>query len=280
MRTATMLRSLVFTAALAALVSCSSDDDDINFVDDDTRPANVLLAEANAALDAGDPEEAAVLYEEVERLHPWSPEAKEAMIQASFSYYQAGQYEQAALAAQRFLQFYPADREAARAQYLIGVSYYDQIVDVGRDQANTRRALQELRTVGDRYPGTSYARDAKLKIDLTLDHLAGKEMDVGRFYLKRGQQVAAINRFRTVIERYQTTTHAPEALHRLVESYLALGVTSEAQTAAAVLGHNFPGSDWYADSYALLTGVDLRPDEDSDSWISKSYRQIVEGEWL
>jgi len=279
MRPASLLRSVVVAAALVALSACSSDDE-ASLVEDDARPADVLLAEANATLLDGNPAQAAAQYEEVERLHPWSNEAKEAMIQASFAYYQAGQYEQAALAAERFLQFYPTDAEAARAQYLIGVSYYDQIADVGRDQGNTRRALQELTAVVDRYPETSYARDAKLKIDLTRDHLAGKEMEIGRFYLKRGQHVAAINRFRTVIERYQTTTHAPEALHRLVESYLAMGVTNEAQTAAAVLGHNFPGSDWYADSYDLLTGANLSPSEDDDSWISRSYRQIVEGEWL
>ncbi len=279
MRPASLFRPLAIAAIVVALAACSSDDDD-SFVTDDTRPADVLLAEANASLNDGDAETAAIQYEEVERLHPWSSEAKEAMIQASYAYYLSGGYEQAALAAQRFLQFYPTDPQAARAQYLIGVSYYDQIADVGRDQANTRRALQELRTVVDRYPGTSYARDARIKLDLTLDHLAGKEMEIGRFYLKREQYVAAINRFRTVIERYQTTTHAPEALHRLVESYLSIGVPGEAQTAAAVLGHNFPGSDWYADSYALLTGVDLSPEDNDDSWISKSYRQIIAGEWL
>ena len=279
MRHVHLLRSLAIAAAVITVSACSSDDEDV-FLEDDTRPASVLLAEADAALADGDAELAAVRYEEVERLHPWSSEAKVAMIEASQAYYLSENYEQAALAAQRFLAFYPTDPEAPRAQYLIGVSYYDQIADVGRDQANTRRALQELRTVEDRYPDTSYARDARLKIDLALDHLAGKEMEVGRFYLKRGQHVAAINRFRTVIERYQTTTHAPEALHRLVESYLALGVVNEAQTAAAVLGYNFPGSPWYADSYALLTGVDLAPQEDDDSWISRSYRQIVQGEWL
>lgn len=278
MRPVHLLRTFAIVALLA-VSACSSDDED-GFVEDDTRPAGVLLAEADQALADGDPATAALLYEEVERLHPWSAEAKIAMLEASQSYYEAGQYEQAALAAERFLQFYPTDQQAPRAQYLIGVSYYDQIVDVGRDQANTRRALQALRAVEDRYPDTSYARDARLKIDLAVDHLAGKEMEVGRFYLKRGQHVAAINRFRTVIERYQTTTHTPEALHRLVESYLAIGVVNEAQTAAAVLGYNFPGSEWYADSYALLTGVDLLPQEDDESWISRSYRQIIGGEWL
>jgi len=231
MRPVSLLRSLTVAAMLVAVAACSSDDEG-SIVEDDARPADELLAEADKALADGNPASAAVKYEEVERLHPWSTEAKTAMIQASQSYYQAGQYEQAALASKRFLEFYPTDPEAAHAQYLVGVSYYDQIADVGRDQANTRLALQELNAVVDRYPDSDYARDAKLKIDLTRDHLAGKEMTIGRFYLKRGEYVAAINRFRTVIERYQTTTHAPEALHRLVECYLALGVTSEAQTGA------------------------------------------------
>ena len=152
--------------------------------------------------------------------------------------------------------------------------YYEQISDVGRDQRMTEQALNALSEVVKRFPDTPYARDARLKVDLTIDHLGGKEMEVGRFYQGRKEYVAAINRYRRVIEQYQTTTHTPEALHRLVECYLALGVTSEARMAAAVLGHNFPGSDWYADSYYLLEGVDLRPEKDENSWLGRVWKSI------
>ena len=154
------------------------------------------------------------------------------------------------------------------------MSYYEQITDVGRDQEVTQLALVSLEEVVRRFPASEYARDAGLKIDLTRDHLAGKEMSVGRYYLKRGQYVAAINRFRTVVESYQSTTHVPEALHRLTETYLALGVENEAQPAAAVLGHNIPRSDWYMDSYGLLRGRNLEPSEDEGSWISRVWGSV------
>ncbi|MEL6218659.1 MAG: outer membrane protein assembly factor BamD, partial [Pseudomonadota bacterium] len=200
---------------------------------------------------------------------------------SAFSSYEGGQYTDARTAARRYVELYPSDEDAAYAQYLIALSYYDNIVDVERDQAMTENALQELTEVVRRYPQSDYARDAALKVDLTLDHLAGKQMAVGRYYLKRGHYTAAINRFRLVVDEYDTTSQTPEALHRLTEAYLALGLEREAIASAAVLGHNYPGSDWYLDSYELLTGRDLVPDdEDADGFFTRVYRRVIQGEWL
>ncbi len=190
------------------------------------------------------------------------------------------EFDRAITAGERFLNFFPSDPDSPYAQYLIGMSWYDQIVDVKRDQSATRMALQELEEVVRRYPGTDYAREAQLKIDLTRDQLAGQEMMIGRYYLGQGHNIAAINRFKVVLSRYQTTSHTPEALHRLVEAYLRLGITSEAQTAAAVLGYNFPGSEWYEASYAMMQGADLAPFEDRESWISRSFRRVTTGDTL
>jgi outer membrane protein assembly factor BamD len=275
-----MIRSVQgFFAIIAAigLVGCASDD--VSLTDDD-RPAESIFAEGDALAVEGDWIEAAQRYDDVERLYPYSRLAKDAMLRSAEAYYRAELYDRARLAAERFLSFHPTDPQASRAQYLIANTWYDQIVDVGRDQGATREALAALRETVQRYPGTEEARAAQLKLDLTRDHLAGKEMEVGRYYLKRQHYIAAINRFRTVIERYQTTSQTPEALYRLVEAYLALGVPWEAQTAAAVLGHNFPGSTWYAAAFDQLTGSNLAPKENSDSWISRAYRQVIRGEWL
>jgi outer membrane protein assembly factor BamD len=192
----------------------------------------------------------------------------------AYAHYREARYDDALNAIDRFLSLHPGHQSAPYAYYLRALCYYEQIADVTRDQKNTELALGALSEVVRRYPGTGYARDAQLKIDLTYDHLAGKDMEIGRFYLTRGEYHAAINRFRRVIEQYQTTTHVPEALHRLTEAYLALGIVDEAQTAAAVLGHNYPGSEWYADSYLLLTGVDSRPQENKGSWISRTFGAI------
>ena len=273
-----MIRAAAALIAAFALSGCAGDEADP--LVDDERPPEQIFAEGERLLADGEAAEAAERFDDVERLYPYSAEARDAMLRAAQAYYAAENLDQARLAAERFLSFYPTDPRAAEAQYLIANTWYAQIADVGRDQGATREALAALRETVNRYPGTEEARAAQLKLDLTLDHLAGKEMEVGRYYLKRGHYVAAINRFRTVIDRYQTTSHTPEALHRLVESYMALGVASEAQTAAAVLGHNFPGSRWYAASFDLLTGSDLRPRENSDSWISRAWRQVVKGEWL
>jgi outer membrane protein assembly factor BamD len=201
------------------------------------------------------------------------------MLMSAFAYHEGQLYEDSRAAADRYLAFYPADVDAPYAQFLIALSYYDQIVDIGRDQANTFEALQEMRDIIERYPDSEYAASAQLKFELALDHLAGKEMEVGRFYLGRGHYTAAINRFRVVVEDYQTTTHTPEALHRLVEAYLSLGLVAEAQTAGAILGYNFQGSEWYADSYRLLTGRGVQPADVGEGWLNRTYRQVLLGQW-
>lgn len=223
---------------------------------------------------------AAHYFGEIERLYPYSSWAKRALIMEAFSYHRGRDYPQARLAAQRFIDFYPADADSAYAHYLLALSYYDQIDDVGRDQGLTFQALQALRVVIEKFPDTEYARSAVLKFDLAFDHLAAKEMEIGRYYLKRKHYAAAANRFRVVVEQFQTTQHTPEALHRLVEAYLALGLTEEAQTAGAILGHNYKSTEWYTDSYRLLTGQGLDARSLGNNWLSSVYRQMVRGEWL
>lgn len=228
----------------------------------------------------GKPESAIRYFAEVERLYPYSEWARRALIMQAFTYHQGKNYEDARAAAQRFLDYYPGDEEAAYAKYLMALSYYDQIDEVGRDQGLTFQALQALREVIEEYPNSEYARSAILKFDLAFDHLAAKEMEIGRYYLKKGHYTSAINRFRVVVQDFQTTTHTAEALHRLVEAYLALGFTDEAQTAGAILGHNYQSSPFYDDSYKLLTGRGLSMEAKGDSWLSKVYRQVIKGEWL
>ena len=242
--------------------------------------AEEIYKRAEYDLNNNDFEDAAKWFGEVERLYPYSEWAKRAVIMQAFAHHKDREYELSRASAQRFLDFYPADEDAAYAQYLLALSYYDQIDEIGRDQGLTFQALQALRIVIERYPDTEYARSSILKFDLAFNHLAAKEMEIGRYYLKRDHFPAAINRFRVVVEQFQTTTHTPEALHRLVEAYLALGLDAEAQTAGAILGHNFQSTEWYEDSFALLTAKGLKPEAKGDSWLSKLYRQLVRGEWL
>ena len=272
-------------AALALLAVCLLASCSLFGQSEDERPLESFSAEeiyrqGELTLAAGDTEEAAALFSEVERLYPYSEWSRRALVMQAFAYHQDRDYEAARGSAQRFLTLFPADKDAAWAQYLLALSYYDQIDDVGRDQGLTFQALQSLRDVIEKYPDSEYARSAILKFDLAFDHLAAKEMEIGRFYLKRGHYVAAINRFRVVVEDFQTTSQTPEALHRLVESYLSLGLASEAQTAGAILGHNFRSTDWYQDSFALLTGQGLRPEAKGNSWLRQVYRQTIRGEWL
>ncbi len=225
-------------------------------------------------------DQAVKYFAEVERLYPYSEWAKRALIMEAFGYHKDRKYEESRSAAQRYIDTYPAEEDAAYAKYLLALSYYDQIDDVGRDQGLTFQALQALRAVIEEYPDSDYAKSSILKFDLAFDHLASKEMEIGRYYLKRKQYAAAINRFRVVVEQYQTTTQTPEALYRLIEGYLSLGLTDEAQTAGAILGYNFQATDWYQDAYNLLTrqGLELKPK--GDGWLAKVYRQVVRGEWL
>lgn len=235
-------------------------------------PVEMIYNRAMDELQSGDYRAAAAYFQEVERQYPYSVWARRAILMTAYSYYEINKYSDAIGACDRFLALYSGNKDAAYAYYLKAISYYEQIVDVGRDQATTQQALVALNDVVTRFPGTRYARDARLKLDLALDHLAGKEMAIGRYYLRKQQYVAAINRFRTVVQSYQTTAQVPEALHRLVEAYVALGVRGEAQQAAAVLGYNYPGSRWYEESYALMTGTPLssRP---GGSWLDDIFER-------
>lgn len=265
-RLARAAAALMLAATLSACAFGASET-----VVEEPAPPEELMARADALFAEERWAAAATAYGEVERLHPASTLVKRAMIRSAESSYRDYNYDQTVVTATRFLEFYPSDERAPYAQYMIAMSFYNQITDVDRDQSVTRQALQQLRTLINRYPNSEYAREGQLKLDLTVDHLAGQEMTVGRYYLRRRQYVGAINRFRTVVERYQSTTHVAEALHRLVEAYLALGVINEAQTAAAVLGHNFPGSEWYQYSFAMLNGQDIEIVEDERSWISRAW---------
>ncbi len=242
--------------------------------------AETIYQRAELELETDDPEEAAEYFGEVERLYPYSEWGRRALVMQAMAYHRSGEYESARSAAQRYLDVFPAGEDAAYAQYLLALSYYDQIDDVGRDQGLTFQALQSLRTVIETYPDTEYARSAVLKFDLAFDHLAGKEMEIGRYYLKRQHYAAAIRRFRVVVEEFQTTTHTPEALLRLVESYLSLGLEDEARTAGAILGYNYRSSDSYQRAYALLSNRGLSPEAAGDNWLAAIYRQVVRGEWL
>ena len=242
--------------------------------------AEQIFTRGEFELERGKAKKAAEYFSEIERLYPYSEWAKRALMMQAFALHQAKDYENSRSVAQRFIDFYPADEDAAYAQFVLALSYYDQIDDIGRDQGLTYQALQTLQTLIERYPESEYARSAILKFDLAFDNLAAKEMEVGRYYLKRGHFSAAINRFRVVVEDFQTSTHTAEALHRLVESYLSLGLTDEAQTAGAILGHNYLASDWYVDTYKLLKERQLDVKPAGNGWLRSIYRQVIQGKWL
>lgn len=260
-------RLVVATAALAlglGLSGCAGDSDQGTPGVSDI-PVEELYNEALERADAEDWRNSAIAFERVEQEYPYSVWARRAILMSAYSYYQINRYPEAIAAADRFIALHAGNKDAPYAYYLKAISHYEQIVDVGRDQATTQQALVALNDLVVRFPDTIYARDARIKMDLTLDHLAGKEMAIGRYYLRREQYVAAINRFNTVVSSFQTTSQVPEALSRLTEAYLALGLRKEAQAAAATLGYNYPGSVWYEDSYALLTG-EARPSSGEDGW--------------
>ena len=259
------LRIALAVSLMAGVSACSSKDEDTYVA----RDVEVLYTVAFERLERRQFKLAAALFDEVERQHPYSVWARRAQLMSSYAYYQANDYEDAILAAERFLALHPGNSAAPYAYYLIAICHYEQITDVGRDQKTTEQALGALREVVRRFPETEYARDAQLKIDLTRDHLAGKEMEVGRFYQNQNQFLSGLGRYRKVVEQFETTSHVPEALHRLVEIYLSLGITEEAQAAAAVLGYNFPDSKWYRYSYKLLTDLNLEPVLTEDSWLDK-----------
>ena len=245
-------RALLSLALLAlALTACAGADDEEEYVE---RPVEELYNEALDRCGTTIRAQAAQAFEEVERQHPYSQWATRAQLMSAYAFYQADDYDEAVDAARRFIDLHPGHKDVAYAYYLIGVSLLRADLRRRPRPANTEQALEAFEELMRRFPDSDYARDAGLKADLARDHLAGKEMEIGRYYLGRGKYVAAINRFRSVVERYQSTTHVPEALHRLTEAYLALGVAEEARRTAAVLGYNFPSSIWYVDSYALITG--------------------------
>ncbi len=256
-------------AAASLLAGCASKEEDLGL---DRTPADQLYNEALVLQQAGKRADAVKKFEDVDRQHPYSEWAKKAMLMQAYTQFERGNFTESITAGKRFVTLYPGSPDAAYAQYLVAESHYRQIPDISRDQDRTGKAMAAYAELLQKYPTSQYAEDARKKLLSVKDQLAGKEMDVGRFYLRKGQYLAAINRFKLVTTEYQTTRHVEEALARLVEAYYALGVVNEAQTAAAVLGHNFPDSQWYKDSYSLLNKGGYEPNEASESWISKSFR--------
>ena len=251
---------LAVLAAALAVTGCSTfqrkHKTDLSYVE---RPVDILYATGADKLDHGDWNSAVDYFREVERQHPYSEWSRRAILMTAFAHYQSDNYSEAIGDSDRFIQLYPGNASAAYAYYIKAVCYFEQIIDVGRDQAATEQALASLRDVVRRFPKTSYAIDARLKVDMVNDQLAGKEMTIGRFYERANQPIAAMSRFKAVIDRYQTTSHTPEALFRLVELDLTLGLMQDAQRNAAVLGSNFPGDRWYSDAYRLMSSKGLRP---------------------
>ncbi|KQT51047.1 hypothetical protein ASG43_06480 [Aureimonas sp. Leaf454] len=283
---ASVLRRSLCLALVASSLSfggCMSfggDDDDVDVLAlaAETEPADVLYNQGLANLEGGRLGEAAKKFEAIDRQHPYSEWARKALVMRAFTSYRNGDFEEAVTSARRYLTTYPGTDEAAYAQYIIGLSYFRQIPDVTRDQKETARAFAAMQEVVDRYPESEYAEDARAKIRVTRDQLAGKEMQVGRYYLERREYLAAINRFKTVVDTYPNTRHVEEALARLTESYYAMGLSQEAQASASVLGQNFPDSEWYKDSYALLQTNGLEPRAGtSDSWFAKATKAITGG---
>ena len=237
-------------------------------------PAEKLYNDGLAAVDAHDYEKAVKAFKDINKVYPYSQWSKKALLLETFSHYSAREFEEASASGRRFLQLYPADADAAYAAYLIANSYYDAVLDVSRDQERAEKALVAFIEVVQRWPKSEYASDAKFKIGVLRDQLAGREMEVGRFYLLKRNYTAAINRFRVVVSQYQTTNQIEEALARLSEAYLALGIVNEAETAASILGHNFPDSQWYKDTYTLLQSKGTAPKANEDSWISKAFKSV------
>jgi len=265
-----LARAALFVLLAADLAACGGQRarTSVQFRDE---PVAELYLRGTDLMDQRRWPEALTAFQEVERQHPYSSWATRAVLMEAYSHYQSNKYDEAIADAQRFLSLHPGNESAPYAYYLIAICHFERILDVGRDQATTEHALTALQDVVRRYPDSAYARDARLKIDMVYDQLAGKEMEIGRFYESQKEYLAAINRFRTVVDQYQTTTHVPEALERLTECYLALGLNDEAKRTAAVLGYNYPGSEWYRDSYALVTeSKDLPPDlQEQKGWFTR-----------
>lgn len=266
-------RTLILIAATATVLTACQNarrSQEVAYVE---RPVEQLYERATSELDKRDYDDAILLFNEVERQHPYSEWARRSSLMSAFASYESRRYDDAIATSQRYLSLNPAGQGAPYAYYLISASYFDQIMDVGRDQKTTELAKDALNDVVRRYPDTDYARDARIKLDMVQDQLAGKEMEIGRWYLRRNQHLSAVNRFRTVVKDYDTTSHTPEALHRLVETYLSLGLKQEALVAGSVLGYNYPESVWYRDTYRLLGEEGLDPEAASEAqkrtWLQK-----------
>ena len=272
--------TIVVFSVFILLSNCSENQVDI---------ANIVLEDkaAEEIFNSGEREilrkrysDAAEKFTEVERLYPYSDWAKRALIMQVYSYHKDQSYDNVVSAANRFIEFHPYDKDVPYAYYLIGLSYYDRVLAIGRDQELAKEALKVFNLIKEEYPESEYASNSEIKFNFLMDHLATKEMEVGRYYLKRSHYAPAINRFRGVIEEFSTTSQVPEALHRLVEAYLSLGLMNEAQTAGAILGYNYKSSDWYERSFELLSSKGLKPKSSGNSWLNKVYRQVVKGQWL
>ena len=263
---------LAGAAMIALLAGCASSSDLTSAINSDT--PEKMYADADGLMNAGKFTAAAEKFEDLDRSHPYSPEARRSIVLSAYAYYKGGKTPEAVASAERYVVMHPGSKDAPLAHHIIASAYFDEIKGPNRDQTPTKKALEQLRILKTRYPDSSYAKDADNRIRIAEDNLAASEMEVGRYYLKQNNHSGAINRFKTVVSEYQTTAHVEEALARLVECYMALGVVNEAQTAAAVLGHNFPESKWYKSSYTLLASGGLAPREDGESWIAKAWKVV------
>jgi len=266
------VRLAVASVALALLAGCASSSIDTSAISSD--PPEKMYADADGMMSRGNFDGAARKFEDLDRTHPYSPEARRAIVLAAYAYYKGGKLPEAIASAERYTVMHPGTKDAPFAHHIIASAYFDEMKGPNRDQRSTKKALEQLKILKTRYPDSSYAEKAENRIRIAEDTLAASEMEVGRYYMKRGNYIGAINRYKTVVAEYQTTAHVEEALMRLTECYMALGIKQEAQTAAAVLGHNFPSSKWYKDAYTLLQSDGLAPREDGDSWISKAWKNL------
>ena len=271
---------LIFALISLLFSSCSNSQNNIGIGVSEDKAAEEIFNSGERELIRRRYNDAAEKFKEVERLYPYSDWAKRALIMQVYSFHKDKEYENVVSAANRFIEFHPKDKDIPYAYYLIGLSYYDQVLAIGRDQKLTQEALKIFKLIIKEYPDSEYASSSQIKFDFLKNQLASKEMEVGRYYLKRSHYVSAINRFRGIIEDFSTTSQVPEALHRLVEAYLSLGLTDEAQTAGAILGYNYKSNEWYERSFELLRSKGLKPKSLGNSWLSQIYRQVVKGQWL
>ena len=266
--------ALLLIGACLILTACSSlgsnNREQLAYIE---RPAELIYNEAFTALERNRFDDAKLLFDEVERQHPFSEWARRALLMSAYVSYRSADYEESVAGAQRFIGLHPGSDTAPYAYYLIAMNYYDQIYDVGRDQETTVKAEAALQQVVRRYPESDYARDARLKLELTQDHLAGKEMSIGRFYLRQNQPLAAIIRFKNVVRNYETTSQVEEAMHRIVEAYVTIGIIDEAKKVGSVLGYNYPSSEWYKDSYELLEEYGVNLDDEVSKPRDRGYFQ-------